>query len=221
MDIEKIKTIKTELAVMSSFELDALVEAKTLMNDKYGNKYPQMPPHLSYFLMPFPEHNLNRAKEILNEYISAQFQFDIYLSDLIYEKENKFFYVSVTGETITTHHEYLTKSLNKYRENHIREKDLEKLKSGALDNTSIEYVLKYGYARVFDNFKAHITIGSCEVEGVNHDELAKQLKGILAPVLGKSYKVECMDALFYTSPDKKAQATKEIWGKRFGLKGEQ
>ncbi len=217
MDISKLKPINTVFSVDSILEIDELIEAKLLMNKEYGNKYTHIPPHLAYTIIPFPEKNFEQGKKDLIEYIKKQKPFNVHISDLEYEEKENFFYVSLSGDMITQHHKNITNMLNKYRDNYIREKDLEKLKLGSFDEISTKYLIDYGYARVFDNYRTHITVGNYTIENVDLKKLEKRLRDILKPILNKEVEIDNIHGVILTDSASSQADMKVIWEDTFKL----
>ena len=217
MDITNLKPINIVFSADSILEIKELIEAKILMNEEYGNKYSHIPPHLAYTIMPFPEKNFELGKNDLIEYIRKQKAFKVHISDLEYEEKNNFFYVALSGDMIKQHHESITTLLNKYRENYIREKDLERLKFGDFDEVAAKYLIDYGYARVFKNYRTHITIGNYTVENVDLKKLEKRLRNILKPILNKDVEIDNIHGVIHTdSPNSQAEM-QLIWEETFKL----
>ena len=167
--------------------------------------------------MPFPEKNLKIGKKELIEYINQQKPFTVTISDLRYEEKNKFFYVALDGEMIMKHHENITLLLNKYRENYIREKDLERLRNKDFDDISTKYLTDYGYARVFDNYKSHITVGNYTIENVDLKKLENRLREILKPILNKDVEIDNIHGVIHTDSANSQADMKLIWEETFKL----
>jgi hypothetical protein len=214
---ENIKPINTVFSVDSILDIKELVNAKILMNEKYGNIYSHIPPHLAYTIMPFPEYNFDLRKKDIKEYIERQKPFPVFFSDLKYESKSNFFYISVEGEEILKHHRNITEILNKYRDTHIREKDLGRLNKGEFDDISTNYLINYGYARVFDNFRSHITIGNFTIEKPNVEEIEKELRDILNPILEKEILIDNIHTVIHTDSAHSQSEMKTIWEKVFML----
>ena len=217
MDISNLKPINTVFSVDSILEIEELIEAKLLMNKEYGNKYTHIPPHLAYTIMPFPEKNFEQGKKELIEYINKQKPFTIKISNLMYEEKDKFFYVSLDGEMIKEHHKNITNMLNKYRDNYIREKDFEKLNLGGFDEISTKYLIDYGYSRVFDNYKTHITVGNYTIENVDMKKLENRLRDILKPILNKDIEIDNIHGVIHTDSANSQADMKLIWEETFKL----
>lgn len=215
---DQSKRTNTVFSVDSILNIKELVDAKNLMNENYGNQYSHIPPHLAYTIMPFPEDNLEIGKKELVEYVQQQKPFNVNLSDLMYEEKSKFFYVALDGEMIRKHHEYITLLLNKYRENYIREQDLERLRNKDFDKVSQKYLIDYGYARVFENYRTHVTVGNFTIENVNVDDLKNKLTKILEPILNKSINIDNIHAVFHTDSSNNQSEMKQLWDKVFYLK---
>jgi len=213
-----LKPINTVFSVHSVLDIKELTDAKILMNEKYGNQYSFIPPHLSYTIMPFPETNLGRGVEALTQYVNKQRSFNIQISSLKYEDKNKFFYVDIEGDMIIKHHENITKLLNEFRDNHVREKDLLRLENGDFDEISSNYIEDFGYARVFDNFKTHVTVGNFTVDNVDIEKLTKDLLSILEPVLNKKIVIDNIEGVFHTDSNNNQSEMKRIWDKVYILK---
>lgn len=214
---KNLKPINTVFSVDSILEIKELIDAKLLMNEEYGNKYSHIPPHLAYTIMPFPEKNFELGKKDLIEYIKKQKAFKVHISDLEYEEKKNFFYVALSGDMIKQHHENITRMLHRYRDNYIREKDLERLKLGEYDETSTKYLKEYGYARVFDNYKTHITVGNYTVKNVDLKRLEKRLRGILKPILNKDVEIDNIHGVIHTDSPNNQSEMKLIWEETFKL----
>ncbi|MGI5898046.1 MAG: DUF1045 domain-containing protein [Candidatus Dojkabacteria bacterium] len=211
------KPINTSFSVDSILEIKEIVDAKILMNQVYGNQYSHIPPHLTYTIIPFPRKNFELGRKDLIAYIQEQKPFKARISDLEYEEKNKFFYVSLSGDMIKQHHKNITLILNKYRDNYIREKDLERLKLGSFDDISMKYLQDYGYTRVFDNYRTHITIGNYTIENVDLKKLENRLRDILEPILNKEIEINNIHGMFYTDSAKSQDDIEPIWEETFRL----
>lgn len=220
MKYPNLKTTNTVFSVDSILDIDALTKAKLFMNENYGNQYSHLPPHLAYTIMPFPEEKLSLGKKDLIEYIEKQKTYSVHISDLMFEERGKFFYISLDGDLVKKIHEDITTLLNKYRDGYVREKDLERLNNGDFDDKSKQYLIDYGYTKVFDNFKTHITIGNYTTENVNVEELTSKLRDILCPILNKDYVIDNIHGVFHTDSANNQSEMKEIWSEVFYLKNE-
>ncbi len=211
------RPINTVFSVNSILNIRELVQAKLLMNNKYGNQYSHIPPHIGFTIMPFPQENLEKGIHDLEEYIQQQKPFPVHISNLIYNDKDKFFYVDLSGEMIKKHHKNITRMLNKYRMNYIREKDIERLNNKDFDEQSIKYLSKYGYSKVFDNYLTHITIGNFTVENVNVKELRTELEKILQPTLNRDIILNNIHGVFHTDSANNQSEMKQIWDKVYTL----
>ncbi len=87
--------IDTVLSVDSIVENETIIKVKRLMNEKYGNKYSHIPPHLSYALVPLPVSNLEKAKNELVDYINNQRPYTVEFSELKYGERNNIFFIEI------------------------------------------------------------------------------------------------------------------------------
>lgn len=212
------KTTNTVLSVDSIIENEAIISAKRFMNEKYGNKYSHIPPHLSYALVPFPINNLERARIELIDFIKQQQPYTLEYSDLKYGERNNLFFVEVLGVNIQHLHQDITTLLNAYRENSIRAKDLERVNSGYFTVQELEYLKTYGYSRVFDCYKPHITIGNFTIPNVDVDELTDTLKKMLSNLYNQKSVVNNIHVSFHTDADNQSDM-KVIWEDTVSLAG--
>ena len=215
---KNLKPINTVFSVDSILDIKALIDAKILMNEKYGNKYSHIPPHLAYTIMPFPQNSLEKGIDSLTLYVKKQKPFEVHISDLEYEEKDNFFYVDIQGKTIRQHHENITKILNAYRDNYVREKDLLRLENGDFDEKASKYLTESGNARVHDNFKTHVTIGNFTIQNVDIQKLKKDLESILEPILNKDIIIDNIHGVFHTDSVNNQSEMKQIWDKVFRLK---
>lgn len=212
------KPINTVFSVDSILDIEELINAKILMNNQYGNQYSHIPPHLAYTIIPYPEKNLEIGKAEVIDYIEQQRPFEVHISDLIYEPRSKFFYISLLGEKIFEHHENITNLLNKYRDGYIREKDTERLSRGDFDEKLKDNLLNFGYTKVFDEYKSHVTVGNFTIEGTDVPELENKLRNILSPVLNKKITIDNIHCVFHTDSKNSQSEMKSLWDKVFYLK---
>ncbi|MEK7595399.1 MAG: DUF1045 domain-containing protein [Patescibacteria group bacterium] len=210
------KPTNTVFSVDSIIENEAIIGAKRMMNDHYGNRYSHIPPHLSYAIVPFPEFNFEKAKAALLAYIKQQKPYTLEFSDLKYDEKNNLFSVEVLGKDIRKLHEDINNLLNAYRDNCVRAKDLERVNSGHFSQKELEYLNKYGYARVFECFKPHISIGNFTIQDVDVKKLTKTLKSLLSSVLNKSVVLNNIHAVFHTDAVNQLDM-KVIWEDTFTL----
>ncbi|HXK52845.1 DUF1045 domain-containing protein [Candidatus Nomurabacteria bacterium] len=199
-------SINTVFSANSDIENETLIDAKRFMNEHYGNKYSHIPPHISYTIMPLPEYNFERAKDDLIAYVIKQKPYLLKLSDLKFDNRDNLFYIEVSGKDMQRLHEDITILLNKHREGFIREKDLERISKGYFNDNELEYLRQYGYSRVFECFRPHISIGNFTVENVDVPELTKILKEKLTGVLNKSLVLNNIRALFHTDAGSQQEA---------------
>lgn len=215
--MNKLKPINTVFSVDSILNIKELVDAKVLMNTKYGNKYSHIPPHLAYTIMPFPEESLKQGIKDLTEYIKKQKPFKVRIANLEFEEKDKFFFVDIQGDKIRKHHENITTMLNKYRNDFLREKDLVRFENGDFDSIEKDNLERYGNARVFSKFKTHVTIGNFTVPDVNTSELKDKLAKILQPILNKDVIIDNIHGVFHTDSAKSQSEMKQMWDKVFKL----
>ncbi len=212
-----LQPINTVLSVDSILNIKELIDAKVLMNENYGNKYSHIPPHLAYTIMPCHEDRLQEGIALIENYISNQKAFQVNISELIYEEYNKFYYVEITGKEIKEHHEKITTMLNQLRDNYVREKDLLRINNGDFNAKESNYLINFGNARVFDNFKTHVTIGNFTVDNVNVGKLTKELKSILNPILNRDIIIDNIHGVFHTDSAKNQSEMRQLWDKVFTL----
>lgn len=211
MEDSMLKPVNTVFSVDSIIDIPELTKAKLFMNENYGNQYSHVPPHLAYTIMPFPEVNFESGRRELLEYIKTQRSYTVHISDLIYDEKGKFYYVALEGDIIKKLHEDITLLLNRYRDNCVREKDLERLKNGDFDERSKQYLNDYGYTKVFDNFRTHITVGNYTIESVDVEDLTKKLRDMLKPILDKDWVIDNIHAIFHTDSAVNQSEMKVMW----------
>lgn len=212
----KYKKINTVLSISAALSIEEIINAKVLMNTKYGNKYSFLPPHLTYAISPFSKDLLDKAINNVEEYISKLKPFRIYFDILSLDESSNFFYLKINGKDIYTLHKEFTLLLNKYRENYLREKDIEKLENNGFDSQSLEYLLKYGYSRVLKNFKSHVTIGNFD-KCYSASKISKELDDILSPLFNKEIIIDNIHFVFHKDSANNQSEMKSIWEKRYTL----
>lgn len=208
--------IDTVLSVDSIVENETIIKVKRLMNEKYGNKYSHIPPHLSYALVPLPVSNLEKAKNELVDYINNQRPYTVEFSELKYGERNNIFFIEILGKEINHLHQDITSLLNVYRENCVRTKDLERVNSDYFTEQELEYIKKYGYSRVFDCYKPHITIGNFTVPDVNVKELNDTLKELLSDLYKQRTVINNIHVSLHYDADNQSNM-KVIWEDTFLL----
>ncbi len=215
-NILNAKPINTVFSVDSIIDNEEIITAKKFMNDGYGNKYSHIPPHLAYAIVPFPEYNFEKAKEVLKAYVLKLKPYTLTLSDLKFDDKNNLFSISVSGDDIKRLHTEITTLLNEFRDGAIREKDLERINSNYFNDKELAYLKQYGYARVFDCFSAHISIGNFTIKDVDVNKLTNTLKDMLKGVLNKTILLKNIHAVFHTDASNQ-QGMKVIWEETFSL----
>lgn len=198
------KTIDTVFSVDSNIKIQSIADAKAFMTANYGNKYSHPVPHISYAICPMPESNLPKLKEELESYVSNVKKFEVTLSEVKYNAKNKFYYIELSGDTLRKLHIDLTNLANKYRDNYIRTKDLERLNAGQLNEKEAQYLNTYGYMRVLEYFNPHITIGNIGIEEYNESELLTELKSRLVSVENSKVVIDHIHAVFHTDSQDQA-----------------
>ena len=107
--------------------------------------------------------------------------------------------------------------LNQLRDNYVREKDLLRINNGDFNAKESNYLINFGNARVFDNFKTHVTIGNFTVDNVNVGKLTKELKSILNPILNRDIIIDNIHGVFHTDSAKNQSEMRQLWDKVFTL----
>ncbi|NMB69849.1 2'-5' RNA ligase family protein [candidate division WWE3 bacterium] len=204
------KLTHTVFSVDSIIDNAIIISAKRFMNEKFGNKYSHIPPHLSYALVPFPINNLEKAKIEIISYIKKLRPYTVEFSELKYGERNNIFFIEVLSNEIPRLHQEITNLLNVYRDDSIRTKDLERVDSGYFTEQELMYLKKYGYSRVFDCYKPHISIGNFTVPDVDVNELTETLKQLLSGLYNKRTIVNNIHVSFHTDADNQSDM-KVIW----------
>lgn len=209
------KPINTCLSADTDINNKLITKAKDFLSKNYRNRF-DLPPHLTYMICPFPEYNLEKVKINIDAYFKNKTPFVFNLSNLHYEPKNKFYSIPVIGENIRKLHEDLVHLFNKYRDGHIREKDVTRIKAGEREQEEIDLIRKYGYFRIFDRFTPHITVGNVETSEENIPQITQKLNDILKEIIGKSIIVDKVSVTFHTDSDVQTEMQK-LWGKDYLL----
>ena len=210
------KSINTCLSVATRLDIEEVAKAKRFLTKNYKNRY-SLSPHLTYMISPFPEYNLKEAELELDKYFKNQKRFTFKLSKLGFEPVRKFYSLPVMDGQVMKLHKDMLKLLNKYRDGHIREKDVTRIERGEISNKEIGYIKKYGYFRVLDNFTPHLTVGSVEAEDSEIPTVTKKLKRLLSSVLQGNIQVNEVLVNFHTDSENQSEM-KSIWEKKYKLK---
>ena len=172
------KTIDTTLSTYSNVFDNSIKNAKEYLTNNFGNQY-NSPPHVTYSICPFPQHNLERITSEMSQYFSSLAGFSFTFEKLQFDKRMKFFYLPITNTEVLTLHEDMTNLSNKYRDGFIREKDAIRLKESYYNEKQKKNIETYGYGRVFSESKLHITIGNINTAEENYSHVEKELINIL------------------------------------------
>lgn len=209
------KPINTCLSSGTDLNIDSINEAKKYLTTQYNNKY-SLPPHLTFMICPFPEYNLELVKTDLENYFKDKRSFVFSLGELQFEAKRKFYSIPVIGEEIMDLHRDLISLFNKYRDGHVREKDIERIKSGECTPQEIELTRQYGYFRIFEKFTPHITVGNIEVEDSEIPQITIKLIELLKDIEGKDITINKLNVIFHTDSTNQ-KMMKEIWIKDYVL----
>lgn len=209
------KPINTCLTAYTDIDNKFIARAKHFLSKDYHNRYDSLP-HLTYMICPFPEYNLEKIKREIDSYFKNKTPFIFNLSNLHFEPKRKFYSIPVIGENIKKLHEDLVHLFNKYRDDHIREKDILRIEAGEREQEEINLIKQYGYFRIFDRFTPHITIGNVETSGENIQQITQKLNEVLLEIVGKSIVVEKISVIFHTDSEVQTEM-KELWGKDYFL----
>lgn len=180
------------------------------MNEKYANQYTYSP-HITYAITPIKEEHFERARKDLAKFIKSKSKFKVKISGIKLEKGKNFFYLELIGDELFEIHKSVTILLNKHRDNCIRAKDSVKLQNGEFGKKDCEYIEKYGYSRVFDNFKSHITIGNVNIENPDLVAIEKELHKIIKPIENTEIEIDDIRGFFHTDSDKGQSEMQEMW----------
>ena len=178
------RPINTAIAFASTFENELITKCKKYLLDNYDSYYSTMEPHITYAIVPLPEENLANARHAIDEYLNqihTTLRFN--LAGLSFSEKSNLFMIRVSGPEIMKLHTDLIELMEPFRDGCIRQKDVERAEAGFFDEQEINYLKQYGYSRVLDNFKSHISIGSMERNLSEQENVQQELEEILAPVL--------------------------------------
>ena len=208
--------IDTVFSTDSAVNVPEIAQAKKFLTARAGNTYNLPIPHITYSITPIPRETFPQAKAAVQGQIKRIKPFQVRFGDLKYQPERKFYSIPIEGEKCRELHETFTTLLARFRTNHVRSKDLDRYKAGKLSPKEIEYLEKYGYFRIFDNFASHITIGNVGDTDLTEAEITRELRLILKPVLNREFTVANIRALFHT--DARIQGNMQvIWEEEFRL----
>lgn len=209
------KPINTCLSAGTDIQNEPLSKAKEYLTKNYNNRY-NLLPHLTYMICPFPEYNLEKAKVDISDYFLNKKPFVFNLSELHFEPKKKFYSIPVIGSEVKNLHEDLVHLFNKYRDGHVRKKDIARIQAGEREPKEIELIRKWGYFRIFDNFTPHITVGNVEADDKEIPLITKKLQEMLKDVLGKTITINQIHIAFHTDSEIQTEM-KELWGKDYSL----
>jgi uncharacterized protein YqgV (UPF0045/DUF77 family) len=168
---------------------------------KYGNTY-TLEPHITLLLLPVS----NFSDELFDELKSFLFKInlkEIKVLNLDLNKGRKFLSLKIDERFLKELHMKLLKIVQKYNLKAVRKKDFEKMKNNLLDKKELEYLEKYGYYRVLDNFDIHITLGNVTCETCL-DDVFQELKEKTRSLNNKKINVEQIKLLFHTDAEKQS-----------------
>jgi hypothetical protein len=205
-----MQPINTVFSTDSVLDIPEIVEAKEILNKEYGSKYFIPITHMGYSIVPCPKYNFEKIKEEILEYISKQKPYKIVFKELVIQPESHFVYLKTEGKDPKRIHEEITKISNKYRDDYVREKDLERLDEGKFNDLEKQYLKEYGYTRVMDLYKSHITIGSFDMD-TDIEEVENKLQRILEPILNKEIVVDNIHPIFHTDSKGSQLGMQVIW----------
>lgn len=144
-------------------------------------------PHLSLYSCVIKKEDfeiiVNQLKNINRK------PFSITLSKVNVNIDDGYYFLDVPlhDELLNLHKEIIN-IVNPIRKGLIRQKDIDKIENGFYSDKQINYINKYGHARVLDLFKPHITFGISKIS--NHDKLTIDLSDKVKTIKSKSFEVK-------------------------------
>ena len=211
----KLNVINTVFSIASKINNDRIKQAKEFLAKRYNSTYNTPTPHITYAITPLKESHLTDVQQALTSLVSNMPAFTVQIGG-IEVKDNGFVYLPVTGANLLEKHMLFTNLLDKFHTNEIREKDLIRYKNNELSQKDQEFLVRYGYYRIFENFKAHLTIGDIQTPNVDFAIVVKELESILSQEIHSTIKVNNIHAIFHT--DALVQTNMKIfWEETYNL----
>ncbi|MGD2158182.1 MAG: DUF1045 domain-containing protein [Anaerolineales bacterium] len=209
------KTTDKCLSVTFQVENPNIEETKVYLEKNFDSIY-TIRPHITFSITPIPTRNLENAKKAIENFLSDKKGFIVRLKGLAVDPKNRFFYLKVQNGGISKFHADLVASLNKYRDGYIREKDVERIEQGYYNPSQIQNIVDYGFPRVLDLYRPHITLGN--IPDVQVD--IEQVKSKLVEILSNSAEgnIHISDVFVHYFSDAINQSQMEvIWDKKYRL----
>lgn len=210
-----MKTINTCYSLFIPIESPELSSIKKYLQQNLGSIY-GVEPHITLCFMPLSREKLGNASRVVDEYLLHVQEFFITINtDIKIDKTNNFIYLQIYSEECVKIHQDVTRSINKFRQEYIREKDQIRLNTEYYDKESKKNIIQYGYSRVFNRYTAHITLGKIEQGRKIDDFLLNTIRSRIKN-LEKGYKVKQLVAMFHTDESNQVNI-KAQWMKKYIL----
>jgi hypothetical protein len=189
--------------------------AKKYMSQNYGNTF-DIEPHITHLLLPLFENEFYKLQETLHKYLSNLKPFEIKIGGISISKKRKFFALEIHDPKLARFHAELLKLVEPYRKGAVREKDLKRLGDNFYNSKEVENIKKFGYPRVLKLNKPHITLGSCEHDQCNLNEIRNELEKILKNTINSKYKINNLVFMLHTNSEHQSDMV-EIYKKTINL----
>jgi len=178
---------ETVLTITLELPKDVCKMVKSLQKEYVGVRAVDNP-HITLYLSKFPMRSFLKLGESLSEADLGK-RFACTISSLSQQKKNnthKFFAWHLKDDRrVKALHKQTLLIANSYRQDLIRNKDLQRIEAGHYTKNQITMLKRYGSTLVSSKFKAHITLGTGPSQlGKNKTFLNKcrKLNNIIVPV---------------------------------------
>jgi hypothetical protein len=197
----------TSLAIHTDIHSEKIDAAKKFMKETYGSTF-DVDPHVTHLLFPMLNENFEELLPHLEVYLTALSPMTVHLGDVEVEERRKFFKLGIHDSNLDSLHRDLLEIAAPFRRGAMRQKDIERLDNDYYDEKHKKYLNKYGYPRVLDMNKPHITLGSCETDICDLVKIKAELLDILEGVANSDLVISEIGIMLHT--DAKVQSDMEV-----------
>lgn len=199
-----MKSTDKTFSIGIDLDIPEVQKVKEYTHKEFGNYY-NFPPHIGITMTAIDPDFVEKAFDYSINYFSNKGTIKTKLSNLIYEvktlePDETLIKLKVLGpELYNIHKEMLGYLSTNYKNDYIREKDMERIESGKVSGKKLENIKKYGFSYVMDMYNPHITVAVIKNKLITSD-LKKRISTDLSGVEGGDIEIKNIHIIYHTSP---------------------